>query len=232
MRCYFLRADDDEEGARSPALEISLDLEAPHLDPTDLPPGPQAEDSAASPELAEQKEKVEETDLPKDTPTETDDADRLVSPQPDEKKPDDDPTRRRSQVVASTESVSSEAAARPTSETAKESTLSTAHAQGIGDSAQRVRATWQKELVAHLDRFKRYPVGGSRSNVQVVLQFPLDRLGHVVAADVVKGSGSSAFDEAARAMMERADPVPPPPPPLVADEGLTFTLPVVFRVKT
>ncbi len=40
----------------------------------------------------------------------------------------------------------------------------------------------------------------------------------------------TAFDEAARAMMQRADPVPPPPP-LVADEGLTFTLPVDFRVK-
>jgi protein TonB len=28
----------------------------------------------------------------------------------------------------------------------------------------------------------------------------------------------------------RADPVPPPPP-LIADEGLSFTMPVVFRVK-
>jgi hypothetical protein len=31
-------------------------------------------------------------------------------------------------------------------------------------------------------------------------------------------------------MLKRADPVPPPPP-LVADEGLSFTLPVNFRVK-
>ena len=38
------------------------------------------------------------------------------------------------------------------------------------------------------------------------------------------------FDEAALAMLKRADPVPQPPP-LVADEGLSFTLPVVFRVK-
>jgi hypothetical protein len=29
-------------------------------------------------------------------------------------------------------------------------------------------------------------------------------------------------------MLKRSDPVPAPPP-LVADEGLTFTLPVVFR---
>jgi hypothetical protein len=31
-------------------------------------------------------------------------------------------------------------------------------------------------------------------------------------------------------MLQRSDPVPPPPP-LIADDGLAFTLPVVFRVK-
>jgi hypothetical protein len=31
-------------------------------------------------------------------------------------------------------------------------------------------------------------------------------------------------------MVRRSDPVPQPPP-LVADEGLSFTLPVIFRVK-
>jgi periplasmic protein TonB len=34
----------------------------------------------------------------------------------------------------------------------------------------------------------------------------------------------------ALAMMRRSDPVPQPPP-LVADEGLSFTLPVIFRVE-
>ena len=31
-------------------------------------------------------------------------------------------------------------------------------------------------------------------------------------------------------MLQRADPVPAPPP-LVADEGLAFSLPVIFHVK-
>jgi len=42
--------------------------------------------------------------------------------------------------------------------------------------------------------------------------------------------GLDPFDQAALAMVRRSDPVPPPPP-LVADEGLSFTLPVIFRVK-
>jgi TonB family protein len=52
----------------------------------------------------------------------------------------------------------------------------------------------------------------------------------VLSARVVQGSGDPAFDEAALAMMRRADPVPPPPP-LIADAGLSFTMPVIFRVK-
>ena len=62
------------------------------------------------------------------------------------------------------------------------------------------------------------------------MNFVLDRVGHVISATVIKGSGDAVFDEAALAMMKRSDPVPPPPP-LIADEGLSFTLPVFFRVK-
>ena len=60
--------------------------------------------------------------------------------------------------------------------------------------------------------------------------FRSDRLGHVLSTSIEKGSGDTAFDEAALAMVRRSDPVPAPPP-LVADDGLSFTLPVIFRVK-
>jgi TonB family protein len=55
-------------------------------------------------------------------------------------------------------------------------------------------------------------------------------MGHVLSTTIVKGSGDAAFDQAALAMVKKSDPVPPPPP-AVADEGLSFTLPVIFRVK-
>ncbi|HTO65693.1 MAG TPA: energy transducer TonB, partial [Bradyrhizobium sp.] len=63
-----------------------------------------------------------------------------------------------------------------------------------------------------------------------LVNFVLDRMGHVLSASIVKGSGDPAFDEAAVAMVRRSDPVPQPPP-LVADEGLSFTLPVIFQKK-
>jgi periplasmic protein TonB len=62
------------------------------------------------------------------------------------------------------------------------------------------------------------------------VSFELDRTGHILSTHVVQGSGDASFDEAGLAMMRRADPVPAPPP-LVADEGLTFTMPIIFRVK-
>jgi TonB family protein len=93
-----------------------------------------------------------------------------------------------------------------------------------------VRATWQKELMAHLDRHKRYPVERVAKGAEIVVGFVLDRMGHVLSASIVKGSGDAAFDEAALSMIHRSDPVPQPPP-LVADEGLNFTLPVIFKVK-
>ena len=104
------------------------------------------------------------------------------------------------------------------------------HRRAIGESAVRQRATWEKELAAHFNRFKRYPSDRVMQSAEVIVGFVLDRIGHVVSARIIKGSGDASFDEAALAMLQRADPVPAPPP-LVADEDLTFSVPVDFRAK-
>ncbi|MGA9091761.1 MAG: energy transducer TonB [Bradyrhizobium sp.] len=225
-----LRIDEPDDTFGTPAIEIGLELTAPHLEPTDLPPGPDAEASVASPALAEQKAEVKETELPKDVPTETDDPDRVVAPNSPIKPKEDDTKIAKVQTSASMESVAAEATATPSSEAIPEGTRSVAPAQGTGASAQRQRATWQKELIAHLDRHKRYPAERSQKSAEIVVSFALDRMGHVLSASIVKGSGDKAFDEAALAMVRRSDPVPQPPP-AVADEGLNFTLPVIFKVK-
>jgi periplasmic protein TonB len=225
-----LQAEDVDEALGAPAIEIGLEMMAPKVEPSELPPGPDSEASVASPALAEQKAEVKETDLPKDVPTETEDPDRVVT-ENDNKKPVEEETKVAAvQTNAAQESVAAEATATPSSEAVQEGPRSVAPAQGLGETARRVRATWQKELIAHLDRHKRYPSERSQKAAEILVSFVLDRLGHVLSATIVKGSGDSAFDQAALAMLRRSDPVPPPPP-LVADEGLNFTLPVLFRVK-
>ena len=226
----YLRADVEDPALGAPAMEIGLDMTAPRTEQTDLPPRPEADDSAASTAQVAQQAKVEESTLPKDTPTETPDPDRVVAPEAAKKPKDDDPKVLAQPTNASAESVASEAAAPPPSETAVEAPRSVAPAIGTGDSARRIKATWQRELVAHLDHHKRYPAGAPARSAEILVSFTIDRTGHVLKSEVVKSSGSPAFDQAALSMMQRSDPVPPPPP-LVADDGLSFTVPVVFRIK-
>jgi len=176
----------------------------------------------------DQKAKVEQTDLPRDKPVETDDPTRLAAPDAAKTPKDEKPNTLEARANPAAEAVASQATAAPSSEIAREAPRSAAPSQGTGESAQRVKATWQKELIAHLNRFKRYPGSTSTRSAPVMLSFTLDRLGHVVSVNLQKSSGDPAFDQAALAMMTRADPVPPPPP-AVADQGLTFTMPVIFR---
>ena len=219
-------ADDEELGAAG--IEVGLEFLAPPGEVTDLPPGPDTEASAASPQVVEQKAEVKKTDLPQDKPVESEDPDRVVSPDKSTDPKEDDPNVAARQQAPSQESVAAEATAMPTSEAAQQSDRSMTLAQGTGASKQRVRTTWQKELVAHLDHHKRYPTDRSDVSVKIMVRFEIDRSGHVISSTIVQGSGYPEFDQAALAMLKRSDPVPPPPP-LVADEGLTFTLPVVFR---
>ena len=213
----------------APAIEIGVELTAPRVDQSDLPVGPDTQAAAASPAVVEQKAVVEHSDLPKAVPTETDDPDRVVAPN-ETKKPEDDPKIPTVQATPSTESVAAEETATPTIQNSVESPRSVAPAPGTGESAQRERVTWQKELAAHLDKYKRYPSDRVMQRAEVVVSFVLDRIGHVLSKRIVKGSGDASFDAAALDMLQRSNPVPPPPP-LVADEGLTFSLPVIFHVK-
>jgi protein TonB len=218
---------DDTFGAA--AIEIGLEMTSPRLEATDLPPGPDAEASVAAPALAEQKAEAKETELPKDVPTESNDADRVVTPNSPSKPREEDAKIAEVETSASMESLATEATATPSSEAIPEGERSVAPVLGTGASTLRLRATWQKELVAHLDRHKRYPPERSQKSPEIIVGFALDRMGHVLSASIVKGSGDAVFDQAALAMIRRSDPVPQPPP-LVADEGLNFTVPIVFTL--
>ena len=210
----YLQTDEPQNSIGDTGIEVGYEQAAVQREQTDLPPGPDSDASQASPQLAEQKAEVKESELPQDKPTETEDADREVTPNESKKPKEDDPKVAAVQTQASTESVAAEATATPASI----------------EKARRERANWQTELFQHLDRHKRYPKERQQKTAEIYIRFTLDRLGHVLTVDIEKGSGDKVFDDAALAMVRRSDPVPAPPP-LVADEGLSFTLPVIFRVK-
>jgi periplasmic protein TonB len=222
------RTPDDEVGA--PAVEIGIELLAPHADTPDLPPGPDVEASIASPPTVDQTQSAERTDLPRAVPVETEDPDRVVAPVETEKPKPDDPSAPAVPTTPSVESAAVEATAPPSTEMIAESTRSITTVQGIGVSAQRARATWQRELIAHFNRHKRYPANRSARTAEILVGFELDETGRVLSSSIVQGSGDAAFDEAALAMIRRSDPVPTPPIAIV-EGGLSFTLPVIFRAS-
>jgi TonB family protein len=221
---------EEAEALGAPAIEIGMELASPRAEPSDLPPGPEQDASAASPAVQEQKAVTEQSELPKDTPVETEDPDRVVTQNESEKPKKDEPVVAAVTAAPSEQSIAAEATAAPSIAAAPEAERAVAPAQGIGEAAARIRLSWQKELVAHFDRHKRYPADRANKAAEIMVSFVLDRTGHIVSSSIVQGSGDASFDQAALAMLQRSDPVPAPPP-LVADEGLSFTLPVVFRVK-
>src|ERR1700712_655182 len=179
-----MQTDDPDDSLGAPAIEIGLEMMAPKVEATDLPAGPDTDASVASPALAEQQAVVKDTDLPKAVPTETEDPDRVVTTN-DTKKPEKEEQEVAAvQTEASTESVAAEATATPSSEAIPEGPRSVAPAMGSGESMRRLKATWQKELVAHLDKHKRYPSGRQQKSAEIVISFVLDRTGHVLSTGI------------------------------------------------
>jgi protein TonB len=87
---------------------------------------------------------------------------------------------------------------------------------------------WRARLAAHLAEKKRFPpeAGGQSGNAKVI--FVIDRSGKLISSALVESTGSQPLDEAALAMVERAEPFPEPPPELKEDT-FTFTVPVFFK---
>ncbi len=220
----------DDEGLAFNAAVIGIDLESPTAEDTELPPGPDSDASAASPEHVEQKAEVKPTDLPKETPKESDDPDRVVTQNEQKKPTDEDPKTEAVQASASQESVAQEASARQHVEGAREANAAAAPNTGIGKDNQKLTKEWGKRISAYFELHKRYPKTDKIRAAKVKLSLVINRLGHVLSAAVAESSGDPLYDEAALDMVRRSDPVPRPSDELkLTDDSLSFNLPVDFK---
>lgn len=101
-----------------------------------------------------------------------------------------------------------------------------APASGVSSASPAAAASWRGSLIAHLNRFKRFPSGAAPGTVQVA--FSIDRAGRVTSARLVRGSGDAALDEEAVAMIRRASPVPAPPEGLGGGGAVSLAVPIRF----
>ncbi len=83
---------------------------------------------------------------------------------------------------------------------------------------------WESGLVAHIERFKRYPVRARGQHGSARVAFTIDRDGTVRESSILESSGSPQLDQESLATLDRAQPMPKPP-----SEAKTSELSFVVR---
>jgi protein TonB len=91
---------------------------------------------------------------------------------------------------------------------------------------------WKSQLVAQLERNKRYPAEAqARGDSGVaLLSFSIDRNGGVHRARITRSSGSALLDRETLALVERARPLPPPPAE-VPGASIPVTVPIRYNIR-
>jgi periplasmic protein TonB len=88
--------------------------------------------------------------------------------------------------------------------------------------------SWISEAAAHLRRFSTYASNGSSESGTVQVSVTFARNGHVLSRRVAGSSGSARLDQAALAVIDRAQPFPPFPASM-REAQLTKTVPLHLR---
>jgi protein TonB len=230
LAVVHFNANDLDGGLGAAGAEFAVEMASPKVEENDAPPGPDSDASEAAPEQNQQTAEVKESNLPKDITTETEEADRVVSPT-DAKKPTEEEQKVAAvQTEASVATPAQQESSRkalddsaPPDETAK------APNPGLGKDMLKLTEDWGRKISAYFELHKRYPEGKKHS-AKVTVALVLNRLGNVVSVAVQQTSGDPSFDEAAVAMVRRSDPVPTPPAGL-KDDQFSFALDVNFNHK-
>jgi periplasmic protein TonB len=99
-------------------------------------------------------------------------------------------------------------------------------------SAPKIDPSWQSLLLKHLQQFKNYPGEARARNEQGValLDFTMDRDGHVLSRRIVTSTGFADLDAEVLALVQRAQPLPAFPASMSEDQ-LHLTVPIRFSLR-
>jgi protein TonB len=227
-------ADEEPDGVF--VIELAPMTTSVQAPTHEMAPGQDREDAAEAQPAKPEEKVVEQEDLAPPLPKIAEAPEDLVLPEPTpERKPEEKPKEKEEQrrEELAVEASQAAVAARPLQvEDAAAASRTAAPMIGLSARDARTKARWQREVVAHLGRFKRYPAAArDRSETgEIVLKLVLDRSGKVADADVIRSSGSSRLDEAAIEMATRANPLPPPPEQ-IPGQTIELLVPVRFQLK-
>jgi protein TonB len=211
-------SESSDLAANAPVIMIDLApvAAAPEVVPNDMPPDQVAarqEEPEPEPEPPKPIEKIElpppevkaEVTLPPPPPK--------VVEKPKEKKPD-----------------KKKSVARAPSAAPQRSDHAAAPLPGASSRNSNAVPNWRSQLVARLERYKRYPSDARGDNGTTQVAFRVDRSGGVHNARIARSSGSSVLDRETLALLERAQPMPAPPPE-ASEADLSVVAPVRYNMR-
>ena len=224
----------DEIEPAEPAAAIVIEFApmpvAPTMPQTNIAPGPEQVMSDASPnkpvESLEEKQKVEEkvVSRPVEEPPPE------VKPAPNPEVAVEPPREVQQETPRQAPRLPAPTTSAPVAIPERTAALPAAPTQGQATPQNSsALAAWRSQILAVIERNKRYPETSARRGEQGVAQvfFSLDRQGRVIDSRVVRSSGASALDEEALALLRRAQPFPPVPPEILGDR-VNLILPLRF----
>jgi protein TonB len=226
------QALDTEEPSGAIVIEFAPAPVGPAVASTEIPPGPQQVMSEAVPDqpLEQAEEKIEQkvaTARPQEQPPE-------VKPAPNPELPVEPPETQEVKPEPRQEP-------RPPVPTTTAPPPAPTQTAVVPAAPVQTRATskvstaipsWTSQLVAVLERNKRYPPAAQARREQGIAHvfFALDRQGHLLESRIVRSSGAAILDEEALALVQRAQPFPPPPAELTGPR-VALTVPIRFNLK-
>jgi protein TonB len=225
LLALWARPDYAEPDAGAPVvlIELSPIEAAPPAPERDLAPGPeplQAESERPRESTPEEKSPEAER-VPEVTP-----APDAVVTLPAQPEPAKQPERKEAKQEPA------EAAPVPTAPPAAVAPARRPASPSLGRVSRPSAAmvSWQRALVAQIERHKRYPPQAHGEQGVARLAFQLDRSGRVVTSRVAQSSGSAALDQETLALIKRAQPFPAPPSD-VSDAQLSFVVPIRYAAS-
>jgi periplasmic protein TonB len=208
--------EDSDLVANAPVVLVDLAPVAvsPSITPNELPPGPLRRE--AEPESQPEKP-IEKIEPPPDPQAEP-----VVAATPPPKPAEPPKEKRPKQKHASLPSAPST--------TDHQAEQAAAPMPGASTRNSDAVPSWKSQLVAALERQKRYPSEARGDQGTAQLAFSVDRKGGVHNARVTRSSGSSILDHEALALVQRAQPLPPPPPE-VPGAQIPIVVPIRYNAR-
>lgn len=91
---------------------------------------------------------------------------------------------------------------------------------------------WRQAVAQKVAKKHIYPRSAIRKEIEgrAIVKVTIERTGTIAKYDIIEATGEEVLDKVIPKMLSRVDPFPAPPSDL-ADENLTFLVPLTWRLR-